>query len=181
MRSSTKWHQCTVRFHPTFCDVSRPSQFYRLTKVARYPSRPSSSAPDGDPREANRGTISWKLRLLSPSPVDAQRSRTKGTHSPGPEPKAPDPSAATPTSPPHSETPHDTSMSDLQRAWARSKLGLQNDMFNELEEEQETDLVPELPEGVDDDSSSASSASSVSSTGTVIPSPNQKLFARPQG
>ncbi|CAM1506853.1 Fc.00g064940.m01.CDS01 [Cosmosporella sp. VM-42] len=72
-------------------------------------------------------------------------------------------------------------MSDLQRAWARAKLGIQNDMFNEVEEEPETDQVPELPEPVDDDSSSASSASSMSSTGTVIPSPNQKLFARPQG
>ncbi|KAI5466012.1 protein phosphatase methylesterase 1 [Mariannaea sp. PMI_226] len=72
-------------------------------------------------------------------------------------------------------------MSDLQRAWAKGKLGLQADAFNELEEELETDLLPELPEPVDDDSSSASSASSVSSTGTVIPSPNQKLFARPQG
>lgn len=72
-------------------------------------------------------------------------------------------------------------MSDLQRAWARAKLGIQNDMFNELDEEEETDQVPELPDALDDDSSSASSASSVSSTGTVIPSPNQKLFARPQG
>lgn len=72
-------------------------------------------------------------------------------------------------------------MSDLQRAWAKSKYGMSNDIFNELDEEQETDLVPELPEPVDDDSSSASSASSVSSTGTVIPSANQKLFARPQG
>lgn len=70
-------------------------------------------------------------------------------------------------------------MSDLQRAWARAKLGIQNDMFNELDEEEaETDQLSELPEAVDDDSSSASS---VSSTGTVIPSPNQKLFARPQG
>ena len=52
-------------------------------------------------------------------------------------------------------------------------------MFNELDEEEaETDQLSELPEAVDDDSSSASS---VSSTGTVIPSPNQKLFARPQG
>ncbi|KAF4976292.1 hypothetical protein FZEAL_7008 [Fusarium zealandicum] len=74
-----------------------------------------------------------------------------------------------------------TIMSDLQRAWAKSKYGMSNDMFNELEEEPEADQVPELPEAMDDDSSSASSASSVSSTGTVIPSPNQRLFARPQG
>lgn len=72
-------------------------------------------------------------------------------------------------------------MSDLQRAWARAKLGIHNDTFNELDELDEIDQVPELPDAVDDDSSSASSASSVSSTGTVIPSPNQKLFARPQG
>ncbi|KAH6997970.1 Alpha/Beta hydrolase protein [Ilyonectria sp. MPI-CAGE-AT-0026] len=72
-------------------------------------------------------------------------------------------------------------MSDLQRAWAKAKMGITNDMFNEMDEEMETDQISELPEPVDDDSSSASSASSMSSTGTVIPSPNQKLFARPQG
>ncbi|RFU73887.1 phosphatase methylesterase 1 [Trichoderma arundinaceum] len=71
-------------------------------------------------------------------------------------------------------------MSDLQRAWARSKLGLAPEPFEELDEAEE-DQVPELPEGVDDDSSSASSASSVSSTGTIIPTPSQRLFARPQG
>lgn len=60
-------------------------------------------------------------------------------------------------------------------------MGIPNDMFNEMDEEMETDQISELPEPVDDDSSSASSASSMSSTGTVIPSPNQKLFARPQG
>ena len=69
-------------------------------------------------------------------------------------------------------------MSELQRAWAKSKLGMSNEPLHEFEEEQETDQVPELPDGIDDDSSSASS---VSSTGTVIPSPNQKLFARPLG
>lgn len=72
-------------------------------------------------------------------------------------------------------------MSDLQRAWAKSKLGLSNEPFNEFDEfdeEPTADQVPELPEAMDDDSSSASS---MSSTGTVIPSPNQKLFARPQG
>lgn len=72
-------------------------------------------------------------------------------------------------------------MSDLQRAWAKAKYGIANDSFDELQEEQDNDILPELPEPVDDDSSSASSASSVSSTGTIIPSPNQKLFARPQG
>ncbi|KAM6486128.1 protein phosphatase methylesterase [Trichoderma sp. SZMC 28011] len=68
-------------------------------------------------------------------------------------------------------------MSDLQRAWAKSKLGLAPEPFEELDEAEE-DTVPELPEGLDDDSSSASS---VSSTGTIIPTPSQKLFARPQG
>ena len=72
-------------------------------------------------------------------------------------------------------------MSELQRAWARAKVGLPNESLSEADEaaeEPELDQVGELPEHVDDDSSSASS---VSSTGTIIPSPNQKLFARPQG
>lgn len=83
----------------------------------------------------------------------------------------------------HLSTPT-TTMSELQRIWARSKVGLPNDTgrfndyFNEVDEETEADAVADLPEHVDDDSSSASS---VSSTGTIIPSPNQKLFARPQG
>jgi protein phosphatase methylesterase 1 len=73
-------------------------------------------------------------------------------------------------------------MSDLQRAWAKSKLGLAPDPLLELEGDEERDQigdqVPELPEHMDDDSSSASS---VSSTGTIIPTPSQRLFARPQG
>lgn len=71
-------------------------------------------------------------------------------------------------------------MSDLQRAWARNKLGLAHEPFGGLAEEEEAgaDQVPELPEHADDDSSSASS---VSSTGTIIPTPSQKLFARPEG
>ncbi|KAJ6445958.1 carboxylesterase-mitochondrial 37S ribosomal protein YmS2 [Purpureocillium lavendulum] len=71
-------------------------------------------------------------------------------------------------------------MSDLQRAWARSKLGVAHEPFGGLAEveEAEADQVPELPEHPDDDSSSASS---VSSTGTIIPTPSQKLFARPEG
>lgn len=71
-------------------------------------------------------------------------------------------------------------MSDLQKAWAKSKLGLHPEPFDELEEEAENN-VGELPESFDDDSSSASSASSVSSTGTIVPTPTQNLFARPQG
>jgi protein phosphatase methylesterase 1 len=50
-------------------------------------------------------------------------------------------------------------------------------IFNEADEEEETDTF-DARLSLDDDSSSASSASS---TGTVIPSSNQKLFARPQG
>ncbi|KAI0423677.1 protein phosphatase methylesterase 1 [Xylaria sp. FL1042] len=69
-------------------------------------------------------------------------------------------------------------MSDLQKAWAKNRLGtMPIETFDELEEE-EADSIPDLPEHFDDDSSSASSASS---TGTVIPSPSQNLFARPQG
>jgi len=69
-------------------------------------------------------------------------------------------------------------MSDLQKAWAKNRLSaIPVETFDELQEE-ETGTVPELPEHFDDDSSSASSASS---TGTIIPSPSQNLFARPQG
>lgn len=74
-------------------------------------------------------------------------------------------------------------MSDLQKAWAKKKLELSGaEVFNELDEEEEEEeddgYLPELPEGFDDDSSSASSASS---TGTVVPTPSRKLFARPLG
>lgn len=72
-------------------------------------------------------------------------------------------------------------MSDLQKAWAKNRLGaMPFETFDEQEEE-EIGSVPELPEHFDDDSSSASSASSASSTGTIIPSPSQNLFARAQG
>ncbi|TQV90546.1 carboxylesterase-mitochondrial 37S ribosomal protein YmS2 [Cordyceps javanica] len=69
-------------------------------------------------------------------------------------------------------------MSDLQRAWAKSKLGIAHETFDEAEEEY---VVAETETAADDDSSSASSASSVSSTGTVVPTANQRLFARPNG
>lgn len=75
-------------------------------------------------------------------------------------------------------------MSDLQKAWAKKKMVMNGaEVFNELDEEEEevddeTGHLPELPEGFDDDSSSASSASS---TGTVVPTPSRKLFARPLG
>ncbi|KJZ78364.1 Protein phosphatase methylesterase 1 [Hirsutella minnesotensis 3608] len=75
-------------------------------------------------------------------------------------------------------------MSDLQRAWAKSKLGLVHDPLAELDEDDgddedaDRDALAELPEHADEDSSSASS---VSSTGTIIPTPRQKLFARPEG
>ena len=87
-------------------------------------------------------------------------------------------------------------MSELQRKWAKAKLGSQAlgqppaeiptatampppvPEFNEADEDRE--MAGPSPGGFpfDDDSSSASS---VSSTGTVIPSPGRALFARPQG
>ncbi|KAK0118796.1 Protein phosphatase methylesterase 1 [Cadophora gregata] len=76
-------------------------------------------------------------------------------------------------------------MSDLQRSFAKAKLSsypatMPPVAFQEAGEDEETDhFSTELP--ADDDSSSASSASSASSTGTIIPSQNQNLFARPQG
>ncbi|OIW35249.1 protein phosphatase methylesterase [Coniochaeta ligniaria NRRL 30616] len=72
-------------------------------------------------------------------------------------------------------------MSDLQRKWAKAKLKsamADNDLDEADEDGQSGDQLPDLPEIIDDDSSSASSASS---TGTVIPSPSQRLFARPEG
>ncbi|EJT68359.1 protein phosphatase methylesterase 1 [Gaeumannomyces tritici R3-111a-1] len=89
-------------------------------------------------------------------------------------------------------------MSELQRKWAKTRAaqppdallvaaaaldeqledGATADIAEAPEDEGETGTVPELPEFADDDSSSASSASS---TGTVVPSPRQNLFARPQG
>lgn len=72
-------------------------------------------------------------------------------------------------------------MSDLQKAWAKKKIAMNGaEAFNELdeEEEEETGRLGDLPESFDDDSSSASSASS---TGTVVPTPSRKLFARPLG
>lgn len=76
-------------------------------------------------------------------------------------------------------------MSDLQRALAKLSTypagpPPELDGEDEAEVNEETDQFGELPQH-DDDSSSASSASSASSTGTIIPSQNQKLFARPQG
>jgi hypothetical protein len=74
-------------------------------------------------------------------------------------------------------------MSELQKSFAKAKLaGFPAHPpipFTEADEHEETDGPAELP--VDDDDSSASSASSASSTGTIIPSSDQKLFARPQG
>lgn len=82
-----------------------------------------------------------------------------------------------------STTSYQTIMSDLQRKWAKAKLKsamADNDLIEAQEEGHgdDGDQLPDLPEIVDDDSSSASSASS---TGTVIPSPSQRLFARPEG
>lgn len=70
-------------------------------------------------------------------------------------------------------------MSDLQKAWAKKQIAMNGaEAFNELDEEEESGHLGELPESFDDDSSSASSASS---TGTVVPTPSRKLFARPLG
>lgn len=68
-------------------------------------------------------------------------------------------------------------MSDLQKAWAKAKLSTL-DAFDEAHEEgaEEEDVTAQG----DDDSGSASSASSASSTGTVVPSYGQGLFARPK-
>ena len=84
-------------------------------------------------------------------------------------------------------------MSNLQRSFAKAKLAglpfdppLPHSTFEEEQgetlEEREDDLTP-LPDqkSTDDDSSSASSASSASSTGTIRPSPSNRLFARPKG
>lgn len=71
-------------------------------------------------------------------------------------------------------------MSHLQRAWAKAKLGIGHDAFDEAEEESEAHVADAM-DAADDDSSSASSASSVSSTGTIVPTANQRLFARPNG
>jgi len=74
-------------------------------------------------------------------------------------------------------------MSELQRKWlgggrAAMSTAAAADSFDELDEDRETDVLAEMPEFMDDDSSSASSASS---TGTIVPSPSRNLFARPQG
>ena len=68
-------------------------------------------------------------------------------------------------------------MSNLQRAFAKAKLAEFPPPFDEAEEDEDTDTF-NSEVAIDDDSSSASSASS---TGTIIPSSNQKLFARPIG
>ncbi|RBQ93647.1 hypothetical protein VDGD_08768 [Verticillium dahliae] len=67
-------------------------------------------------------------------------------------------------------------MSDLQRAWAKRKVDAIPEPFDELPEDN-ADELSELPDHLDDGDSS--SASSASSTGTIIPSPSQRLFARP--
>jgi protein phosphatase methylesterase 1 len=72
-------------------------------------------------------------------------------------------------------------MSDLQKSFAKVKLAGLPPMPPEpfFEEEEETDGFTELPvDQPDDDSSSASSASS---TGTIKPTVQKKLFARPIG
>jgi hypothetical protein len=71
-------------------------------------------------------------------------------------------------------------MSELQRSWAKGRVGTLAEAFPVgLDTHEEDDAVPDLPEPITDDDSS--SASSASSTGTIVPSPSQNLFARPQG
>jgi protein phosphatase methylesterase 1 len=72
-------------------------------------------------------------------------------------------------------------MSELQRRWAKAKLDAQvgNSSGRRLDEEDEEDEEGDGRASLDDDS--ASSASSASSTGTIVPSASQNLFARPQG
>lgn len=74
-------------------------------------------------------------------------------------------------------------MSELQRRWAKAKMDAQvgNSSGGRLDEEDEegTEAADGGRASLDDDS--ASSASSASSTGTVVPSVSQNLFARPQG
>jgi hypothetical protein len=71
-------------------------------------------------------------------------------------------------------------MSDLQKSFAKVKLaGLPPMPPETFFDEEETDEFTELPgDHPDDDSSSASSASS---TGTIKPTVQKKLFARPMG
>ena len=85
-------------------------------------------------------------------------------------------------------------MSDLQRSFAKAKLSSlpfnppapldalaeDSSYFGEVEEEQDSlRPLPSPSSGLPEDDSS--SASSASSTGTIVPSPGQKLFARGNG
>lgn len=71
-------------------------------------------------------------------------------------------------------------MSELQRAFAKAKLAEFPAIAPVYDENDETEYADATSADLtlDDDSSSASSASS---TGTIIPSTSQNLFARPQG
>ncbi|KAI9680007.1 MAG: Protein phosphatase methylesterase 1 [Caeruleum heppii] len=74
-------------------------------------------------------------------------------------------------------------MSDLQRSFAKAKLAhlppMPPDLVSEEDvEAEEDDQIMAMHHHPDDDSSS--SASSASSTGTIIPTPSQNLFARPK-
>ncbi|KAG9248416.1 Alpha/Beta hydrolase protein [Calycina marina] len=72
-------------------------------------------------------------------------------------------------------------MSDLQRAFTKAKRStfpIEPPIIDQADEEQDNFAELQNESQADDDSSSASSASS---TGTIIPSSNQNLFARPLG
>lgn len=72
-------------------------------------------------------------------------------------------------------------MSDLQKSFAKSKLAKlppePPPILDETAEENEHESTPASTETHEHDDDS-SSASSVSSTGTVVPSASQQLFAR---
>lgn len=72
-------------------------------------------------------------------------------------------------------------MSDLQRSVFKPQHPALSEVLEDVGESSLSVHIPDVPEIQDDDSSSASSASSVSSTGTIVPTPTQNLFARPQG
>lgn len=72
-------------------------------------------------------------------------------------------------------------MSGLQRSVFRPKLGNIADALDDSRDSSADSHIADTVEVTDDDSSSASSASSVSSTGTIVPTPTQNLFARPRG
>ncbi len=123
-----------------------------------------------------------KPRITKPLSASTRIQVGQAFDSPTPTP------LSTPTSSSTSTQKSNTTpaMSDLQRSLAKPKYvsypaTMPSTPFYEAEETTETDNFDAALPPDDGDSSSASSASSASSTGTVIPSSDQKLFARPRG